>query len=149
MNLSGLSISPLLLSDDSLIGEFLCHELKLGIPVFAKAADERLLQELVDGEVLFLSFEDGHLAHVPSVVVEGAVGPILTHADGIEVTRYGLVERHAALSVGTLDGAIAASSLVVAGEHAVLAIDDRGHEFSTTIVVGDALFVDDFAGLGQ
>ena len=135
--------------NDSLIGELLGHEFQLGIPVFAEAADEGFFQELIDREVFFLSFEDGHLAYVPTVVVEGTVGAVLAYANGIEVARYGLVERHAALSVGALDGAVAAFTLVVAGEHAVLAIDDGGHEFATGVVVGDALTLDDLAGLGQ
>ena len=135
--------------DNALVGEFFGYEFELGIPVLAEAADEGFLEELVDGEVLLLSLEHSHLAHVPAVVVEGTVGAILAYADRVEVARYGFVEGDTPLAVGALDGAVAAATLVVAGEHAVLAIDDGGHEFATGVVVGDALTLDDLAGLGQ
>lgn len=135
--------------NDSLIGELFGYELQLGIPIFAETADEGFLEELVDGEVLLLSFEHSHLAYIPTVVVEGAIRTIFSHADGVEVARYGLVEGYPSLAVGTLDGAVAAAPLVVAGEHAVLAIDDGGHEFATGVVIRDTLTLDDLAGLGQ
>jgi hypothetical protein len=128
-----------------LVGELLCYELKLGIPILSKAADKGLFEELVDGKVFLLSFEYGHLAHIPTVVVEGAVGTIFTHTNRVEVTRYRLVERYSTLTIGTLDGAVAASTLVVAGEHAVFAIDDGGDKFAAGVVIRDALTLDDFA----
>ena len=121
--------------NDSLIGEFLGHEFQLGIPIFAEAADERFFQELIDREVLFLSFEDGHLAYVPTVVVEGTVGAVLAYANGIEVARDGLIEGDATLTIGALDGAVAAATLVVAGEDTVLAVHDGGDEFATGVMV--------------
>ena len=121
--------------NDSLIGELFGYELQLGIPIFAETADEGFLEELVDGKVLLLSLEHSHFAYVPAVVVEGTVGTILAHTDGVEVARYGLVEGDASLAIGTLNGAVAAAPLVVAGEHAVLAIDDGGHEFATGVMI--------------
>ena len=135
--------------NDSLISEFLGHQLKLGIPVFAEATDEGLLQKLIDGEILLLPFEHRHLTHVPAVVVESAVGAILAYADGVEVTRYGLVEGNATLAICTLDGAVTTTTLIVAGEHAVLAIDDGGHEFTAGVVIRDTLALYDLACLGQ
>ena len=121
--------------DYSLTVQFLSHEFQLGIPIFAEAADEGLLQELIDGEVLLLTFEYGHLAYVPSVVVERFVRTIVAHTDGIEVTRDGLIEGYTSLAVGAFDGAVAAATLIIAGKYAVLAIDDRGDQFACRVVV--------------
>ena len=118
-----------------MVGELFGYEFELGIPILAEAADEGLLQELVDGKVLLLAFEDSHLAHVPTIIVEGTVGTILAYADRVEVARYGLIEGYAPLAIGALDGAVAAATLVVAGEHAVLAIDNGGHKLATGVVV--------------
>ena len=92
-------------------------------------------EELIDGKILLLSLEDSHLAYIPTVIVEGTIRAILAYADGIEVARYGFIKRYSALAIGALDGTVAAATLVVAGEHAVLAIDDGGHEFATGVVV--------------
>ena len=112
--------------NDSLIGELFGYELQLGIPIFAETADEGFLEELVDGKVLLLSLEHSHFAYVPAVVVEGTVGTILAHTDGVEVARYGLVEGYPSLAVGTLDGAVAAAPLVVAGENAEWSLAENG-----------------------
>ena len=68
-----------------MVGEFLGYDFQFGIPVLTEATYEGFLEELVDGKVLFLSLEDGHLAHVPAVVVERAVGSVFAYADGVEV----------------------------------------------------------------
>ena len=135
--------------DESLIGEFFSYQFKFGIPIFAKATDERFLEEFVDGEIFLLSFQYGHLAHVPTVIVKSTVRTIFAHTNGVEVARYGFIEWYSALTIGALNGTVAATLLVVAGEYAVFAIDDRGDEFATGIVVGDALTLDDFACFGQ
>ena len=48
-----------------------------------------------------------------------------------------------------LDGAVAATTFVVAGKHAVLAIHNGGDEFATGVIVRDTLAVNHFACLGQ
>ena len=136
-------------SDEPLIGELLGDKFELSIPIFAEAADEGLLQELIDGEVLLLTFEYGHLAYVPAVVVERFVRTIVTHTDGIEVTRDGLIEGYTSLAVGAFDGAVATATLIVAGKHTILAIHNRGNKFTTRVVVRDTLTLYDFACLRQ
>jgi hypothetical protein len=78
--------------DESLIGEFFGYQLKFGIPILSEATDEGLFQEFIDGEVFLLSFEDSHLAHIPTIVVKSTIGTIFAHTNGVEVARYGFIE---------------------------------------------------------
>ena len=135
-------------SDEPLIGKLFGHELKLSVPILTEAADKRLFQELINREVFFLSFKNSHLAHIPTIVVERAVGTIFTYTNGVQVARYRFVERNATLAIGTLNGTVAAATLVVAGKHTVLAIDNRGYEFTTGVVVRDTLTLNDLTGFG-
>ena len=141
-----VSFGKLYVLDDSLVGEFLSHEFQLGIPIFAEAADEGFLEELVDGEVFFLALEHSHFAYVPAVVVEGTVGTILAHTDGVEVAGNGLHERSFSCSPRLFQCAITNAVFVVASEYAVFSIDNRGHVVAIDVLVRDALLVDEGTG---
>jgi len=77
------------------------------------------------------------------VVVHRLIGTVVAHADGIEVTGNGLVEVGLAFAEGFLDGTIAAPLVIVAGEDAILVVDNGRHQVALTIGIYHPLTVDD------
>ena len=65
--------------------QLLGHETQLIVPFLTEAADEWVLEKLVDADVLFLSFAHGSLADIPTMLVD-AYEPIAEclFADGVE-----------------------------------------------------------------
>ena len=112
------------------------RRLQFFIPLRAELAYERLLQELVDGQVLLPPQQDRRLADIPTVVVHPLEGAEVLHADGIKMAGHGFEEIRLARATRLLDGAIAATLLVIAGEHAVLPVDDGGQGESSSQMRG-------------
>jgi hypothetical protein len=76
------------------------------VEILAKAADDRLLECLVNGHTQTLATLHSIAAYCPAVVVQTVCSVAeLLDADGIEMARYGFEERTLALAVGSLDGA--------------------------------------------
>ena len=50
--------------------QLLGHETQLVVPVFTESADERLLEKLIDPDVLLLSFAHSGFADIPTMVVD-------------------------------------------------------------------------------
>ena len=118
--------------------QFLHRRLQLSIPIGSKLADERFLQELIDRQVLFLPQQHGRLADVPAVVI-----------DALELAE--VLHPYVGLTIAAslLDGTIAATLVIIAGEHTVLAIDDGCHQVAFPVHVGHALLVDNSPRLGR
>ena len=90
------------------------------IPLFAKTADEWSPKKLIYRQLQFATFLDCRLAHIPTVVVETCESVLQLHlAYGIQGATDGLAKLSAPITIGLLEGT-KATSVGVAGEHAIL-----------------------------
>ena len=129
--------------------QFLHRRFQLSIPIGSKLADKRFLQELIDGQVLFLPQQHGRLADVPPMVIDALELAEVLHPYGIEMAGNGFEEVGLSLTASLLDGTITATSVIVAGEHTVLTINDGSHQVAFPIHVGHTLFVNNSLRLGR
>jgi hypothetical protein len=120
------SLLILHLSKIPLFLQFIHHLLQLPVPNLAKAADERLLQELIDADATFFAQGNGIFADFPSVIVETRQATHFLLAYGIEVTT---------------DGALSQQTALRATKAAVATAYDTGYQFTFRIGIGYALFV--------
>ena len=96
------------------------------VPFFSEASDERLLQKFVGANTEFAAQYFGAVAYFPAVEVDrGEVG-VFFYSHGIKMARYRLHKVHATLAESAFDGAMAHSTRLVAGKHAIASVDDRG-----------------------
>ena len=68
--------------------------------------------------------------------------------DRIEMARDGLVKVDSSFSVSLLNGAFADAIGIVAGEDAILAVDNRGDNVAVLVDVTDTLLVDNLLCFG-
>ena len=142
---------------------------EFSIPFSAEAAYKGILQEFIDAEPQLAALLAGLFADLPTVIVKGysAVGETLL-ADGVKIAADGFGPRGAAFTEGFFGGAEAEGAgaargegalgreddvavgveVAVAGEDAVLAVDDGGDEVAFGVDGAYAFAVDDLAGLG-
>jgi hypothetical protein len=82
------------------------------------------------------------------MVVHRLVRTVIAYADGVQMTGNGLVEVGLTGTEGFLDGAVAATALVVASEDTIFVVDDGGHQIALAIGIDYALTVDNGTRLG-
>ena len=117
---------------------------ELGIPCFAEAACEWLLEELVEAHAFGSPQHFGSLADFPSVEVDSRVAREFLQTQRIEVARNGLVEINATGAIGFLDSALAHSPLAIACEDAVATVDNLCHQVAFFVDVAYALLFNHF-----
>ena len=121
--------------------------LKFGVPFFAKSANERLFEELIEPDAMLPAEDFGGFAYFPAVEIHGSELSELLQAQGIKVARDWFVEVDASLSVSSLNGALAHTILGIACENAVFAVDDLRHEVAFFIYVSHAICFNHFLSL--
>ena len=129
--------------------QFVCHLAEFIVPFLTETADERVAKEHVDGEMKLTAFLHCRLADVPPMVLKPhkAVRKGFL-AYGIHGTGDGLAPSRTAFPEGLVRGTITAAVCTIAGEHAVLTIDNAGHEVAFAVRISHTLCVNETLRLG-
>jgi hypothetical protein len=135
-----------MLFDVSLFLKFCSCEFKFFVPRLPKSAYERLFEKLVKGQVEFLAQCQGRPTDTPLMIVECGVVTHFLETYRIEMARDGFVVGTASFTISLVDGT-ETTTIVIASENTVLAINDACHQFAPCIRIDHTILFDDTLSL--
>lgn len=103
----------------ALFFQFLHCTFQFRIPFFAETAYERFFQETVNRKIQMPALHHGHLAYIPTMVVQRHTITNLLQTDGIKMAGQRFVERTLPFAVSFLQSTITITALVITREHTI------------------------------
>lgn len=84
----------------------------------------------------------GHLAYIPTMVVQRHTITNLLQTDGIKMAGQRFVERTLPFAVSFLQSTITITTLVITREHTIFSVDNAGDQIAVLIRINNPLPVD-------